>query len=439
MRSTLPLLVLLTVCALALAQGQPTGVPSEGDSPASAPLELGRVDGWPLWVESGRAGTASVLLADGSLVWVATEARAASHIARGLAGEQLAACGSAILVVDERSALRRLPRAPDLPVVSATGPAVSRLHRPVCAADGTVFALDPRGNVLRLSRELETLQSARLAGLPDAELVVVELGDTTALAVLSEPTQRYRHGALGDEVEAGALTLLDARDLSLLTTWRPSPPAVIEARRPTFWSAQGEAGVYVTVSDDESGARLVSLAWDGSDLVEVARGEPLGESQRWLHLIGASDGRAYAVHEPRDEGPFVRYRKPLGTVGIAFDDGEPLHLPHSEVASGLVSHVDGERLLDRAALLGPLPEGGELLLVPKRGQRVLVWMRCDDRSCSSLGEVTLPAPLATNLSLAKVDEEVVAVVLADRSGTVWWLPLPLDLADQATDGGAPGR
>ena len=408
--------------------------------PAAAdPVALGRVPGWPLWVEAGRGGSASVLNADGTLLWVSSSAPDAPvRIASGLVGEQLAACGPALLAVDERGTLRRLPRAPELPVASIVGPAASRFHRPVCTPDGDVLALDPLGAVLLLSRDLEPLARAPIAALPDAELVLVELDDVLAVAVLSEPTQRYRHGTLGDEVEAGALTLLRLPDLQALATWRPAWPSVIEERRVTPWHAQGTTGLYLTVSDDESGARLVSLVWDGETLAPLAQGAPLGASQRWLHLIGVGDDRAYAVHDPRDDGTFVRYRLPAGAVGLARTLGEPLALHAAAYPLGLESHVDGERLLDRALSLGPLEDGGDLVLAPHVDQRTLQWLRCDERTCEVLERVTLPERLATNLSPSPPHGPVREVVLADRAGTVWSLPLPLRLADGETEV-APGQ
>ncbi len=447
-------LVVASCLVLAALAGPARAQAATAEAVGEASL-LGQVAAWPLWVEAGRGLSVTVLAADGSLTWLdgATPAAAPVRLARGLAGEQLAACGAALLVVDGRGALRRVPRAPDLPVVSVVGPLVSRYHKPVCTADGSVIALDPQGAVLLLSRELEPRARADVAALPDAELVLLELPDVTVVAVLSEPTQRYRHGTLGDEVEAAALTLLRLPDLTPLATWRPAAPAVIEARRPTPWHADGAVGLHVTVSDEASGARLVSLVWGGSALKVLASGEPLGASQRWLHLIGANGPRVYAVHEPRAGGPLVRYElsaldlppadatrddppTTLDDLSATRDapatlDDAPARLVTSAFDLDLVSHVDGERLLDRAALLGSLPDGADLLLVPRRHQRTLVWLRCD-AVCSEIAEVTLPAALATNLSLSPAQGPATAVVLADRAGTVWRLPLPTPLADEAT-------
>jgi len=438
-RRTLTGLIVLALSVVSTARDDGVAPPGGAAALASdAPVSLGHVPAWPLWVESGRGSAVTVLAADGTLWYLDGSApdHGAVRLARALASEQATACGPALLVVDERGALRRIPRAPDLPVVSAIGPDVSRFHKPACDPDGGVLALDPNGALLSLTRELEPRALARVAALPDAELVVLDLGDgVSAVAVLTEPTQRYRHGALGDEVEAAAVTILRLPDLEPVATWAPAPPAVIEARRPTPWRTGAETGLYVTVSDDRSGARLVRLALGEDGLHAVASGAPLGASQRWLHLIGATDGAAYAMHDPRDGGPLVRYAVATGGEPAPPDaalDGPVAALEATTFDLGLRSHVDGERLLDRAVLVGRLEGGADLLLVPSADQRELVWLRCDDATCEVVSSVTLPARLATNVALAPSPLAPEAVVLADRSGGVWWLALPLPLAGEAT-------
>ncbi len=437
-RRTVTALIVLALSVVATAQDDAA---PPGDTATRAPeglVALGQVPAWPLWVESGRGAAVTVLAADGTLWFVdgAAVGRDAVRLARGLAGEQATACGPALLIVDERGALRRLPRAPDLPVVSAVGPMVSRFHKPACGPDGGVLALDPGGALLSLTRELEPRAVAPMAALPDAELVVLDLGDDgSAVAVLTEPTQRYRHGTLGDEVEAGAVVVLRLPDLEPLASWAPVPPAVIEARRPTTWRHGAEMGLYVTVSDDSSGARLVRLAWRDGGLHAVAGGAPLGASQRWLHLIGATGSAAYATHDPRDGGPLARYVVAAEGEPAPPDsslDGPVAALTATTFELGLRSHVDGERLLDRAVLVGRLEDGADLLLVPSADQRELVWLRCDGASCDTVATVTLPAPLATNVTLAPSALAPEAVVLADRAGGVWWLPVPRPLAGDAT-------
>ncbi len=439
----LPRRLLEALCWLALLAGAAV---AQADAAAPGAVEpLGRVDAWPLWVEVGRGSAVSVLAADGAMWFVdgADPARDAVRLTRGLAGEQATACGPALLVVDERGALRRVPRAPDLPVVSVIGPEVSRFHKPLCWDGGAVVAIDPAGAVLLLSRELDVRARADLAALPDAELVLVELpGQVSAVAVLSEPTQRYRHGALGDEVEAAAVTLLRLPDLTPLATWRPAAPAVIEDRRVVPWSEGGQAGLYLTVSDEASGARLVRLAWDGEDLRARASGSALGASQRWLHLFGAAGSVAYATHDPRAGGPLVRYHAEAAAAPTRRD--EALGVDLATLAArpfdlGLSSHVDGERLLGRALLVGRLDQGADLLLVPRRDQRTLAWLRCDEDACETIATVRLPAALTTNLALHPTDGAPEAVVLADRAGGVWRLPLPVALAGDATTPAPSGR
>jgi hypothetical protein len=380
----------------------------------------------------------TVLAADGTLWYLdgSPLSQGAVRLARALAGEQATACGPALLVVDERGALRRLPRAPDLPVVSAIGPNVSRFHKPACDPDGGVLALAPNGSLLSLTRELEPRALAPVAALPDAELVVLDLGGgVSAVAVLTEPTQRYRHGALGDEVEAAAVTLLRLPDLEPLGHLGPraaggdrgaAPDAVAQRRR------GGPVRHRVR--------RQVRRAAGAPGL---GRGRPARGGERRsvgrLAALAAPDrrhGRGGVRHaRPAHGGPLVRYVLAAGGEPPPLDgalDASAWRRSATTFDLGLRSHVDGERLLDRAALVGRLEGGADLLLVPSADQRELVWLRCDDAACEGVSSVRLPSPLATNVTLAPSALAPEAAVLADRSGGVWWLPLPLPLAGEAT-------
>jgi|GEM_PF-3481089 len=430
-----PLRTLLASALLALSlsafgqmepnpEGASTGAPD--DAPDDAPRAVAQLDAWPLWIEAGRAQSASVVSADGSVWWLSgADDGAPQRLFRNAAGEQLTACGPALLVVDDRGALRRLPRAPDLPVVSVSGPPVSRYHKPVCTSDGDVVALDPSGAVVLLGRELDERARASVAALPDAELILLDLAGVSAVAVLSEPTQRYRHGTLGDEVEAGGVTLLSLPELEVLARWQPPLPAVIEARRVEPWRWGDAFGIDLVVADDSVGARLVRLLWDGAALVPFAQGEALGASQRWLHPLGGRDEVVYALHEPREPGALMRYAFSVSPASLALGIGPSSAVRPTPLATGLASHVDGERLLDRAAVVGTFSDGADLLAVPSADQRALVWLRCSSVGCDELRRDALPSGLATNLAPSPAGGAIEALIAGERDGTIWRLPLPL--------------
>jgi hypothetical protein len=386
-------------------------------------------------VDDGGSVAATVLALDGSLWWVA--GGAPLRLAAGLGGEQAVACGGSVLAVDVLGRLRRFAFSPDLPVVTSSGPQVSLLHRPLCldalAADpaldlGTIVVVAPDGDVLLLGRDLRVRErAAGVRALPDAELVLIELADGLgpAVAVLADPTQRYRNGVLGDEVEAGSVVVLALPSLREVTRWVVAPPAVIEERRPTPWRSEEAAGLHLTVSDEESGARLVTLTWDGASLVVAAVGPDMGGPSLWLHVLAAIESRAYVQHRPHVGGPLVRYefvaRLPPSSERLGALPRTPALV---ESRLEVASHVVGERNLDRGVWLREAAAGVDLLALPHADARSVAWLRCDAAACRVAHWTPLAARLITNLAPVGPPGSVTGVLAGDEAGTVWWLPVP---------------
>jgi hypothetical protein len=128
------------------------------------------------------------------------------------------------------------------------------------------------------------------------------LGSTAALATprefivaaeYVEPTRRYAHGVLGDEIEWGALKItVDqcpkcARTALRSFLIRLPEHRVFEDTEPRIVDLQGEGApsVVVVESDANKGARLAVYTENG-----FVTGTPfIGRSNRWLAPIGAAD------------------------------------------------------------------------------------------------------------------------------------------------------
>jgi hypothetical protein len=405
---------------------------------SDAPVELGRLSEVPVWLldAGAHAGepAAAVLTADGTMWWLAGGATV--RLQHGLGGEQAESCDGAIFAVGGLGRLQRFARTPGLPVAALTGPAVSLLHRPVCLDDlqdltglasGSIAVIADDGDLLLLERDARVRARAEgVRALPDAELVLLDLGGDVgpAVAVLADPTQRYRHGVLGDEVEAGSVVLVAIPSMQVVARWAPTHPAVIEERRATAWRVHDAVGLHLTVSDDRRGARLVTLAWDGAELRPIAEAPAVGRA-RWLHVLAAIDARAYVQHRPHLRGPLVRYEFGAIIATGERDDGSPIPAPPWTASSlDVSSHVIGERNLDRAAWLGAPATGIDLLALPGSGDRSVAWVRCDATACRVLAETPLTARLVTNLVPVGRAGAPTGLLVGDAAGTVWWLPMP---------------
>jgi hypothetical protein len=160
----------------------------------------------------------------------------------------------------------------------------------------------------------ETARS-KAAVLPDARPVQFDPSGTANddnghVAVFGGPdATRYRHGVLGDDVEATSLLLLERHGMEPLARLDLPAPFVFEdiAPRPVTW--KGRRGL-LTVRSGPQGAQLAVVAPAGGHsghLALAALGEPIGAAQRWLSP--STDGvRLLAVHTPHLGGVLHRYQ-----------------------------------------------------------------------------------------------------------------------------------
>ena len=246
--------------------------------------------------------------------------------------------------------------------------------------------------------------------LPDATPVVfdptgraAEGTGTGAIAVFAGPDgQRYRHGALGDEVEATRLLLLDPLSLRPLADLTLPEPYVFEdlAPRPIAWRG-GRA--LLTMRAGPQGGQLAIVTSDGSAKMTLAAlGPPNGTRYRWL--APCTDGSAlFAVHTPHIGGVLHRYR------------AEGDRLLSERLASGLSNHQNGQRELGLslwfgAGLLLPSQDRRQLLLFDSRGRGIIS------------ASWTLPAPVVALRRWVRAGQPGALALLAD--GRLSWLAAP---------------
>ena len=111
--------------------------------------------------------------------------------------------------------------------------------------------------------------------------------------VLSDRTERYPRGALGDRIEAGAITVVDvaANALTVRSRYVVKAPAVIEDLIPIVAPiGEGRRPALVVVkSAGRQGSSVLVLGWREGGLEPLAEGPAFGLNHRWVHVIGAAD------------------------------------------------------------------------------------------------------------------------------------------------------
>lgn len=236
--------------------------------------------------------------------------------------------------------------------------------------------------------------------LPDARPLQADLdgaGDGGHVVVLAGPdTERYRHGALGDAVEATRLVVLERHGLAVMRELALDAPHVLEDIAPRRVSLGSHDGL-LSVQSGPQGAQLVLVDADpasAASLRVAAHGPALGVAHRWLSPT--TDGRHWlAVHTPHIGGVLHAYRR----------DGS--RLLARQVRADVSNHRLGSRQLDMAAW-----HGQRLLMPDQSGRRLLL---LDGRSgWQQIGEWSLPSRVVATASLGAVGR----VAVLHEDGTV---------------------
>ncbi len=293
------------------------------------------------------------------------------------------------------------------------GNAQASSAQPVAAHAGCVvlplgiIAVQGEGTAARLVR-LEpgaggawtAIATSREPVLADAQPLQVDLdggGDAGHIAVLAGPdAARYRHGVLGDAVEATRVLYLERHDLSPLRELTLPAPHVFEDNRLRVWRGGDgrSAPALIAVRSGPQGAQLALIEADRSKAAALrvaALGEPIGSANRWMSP--STDGRhLVSVHTPHLSGALHTVRR----------DGE--RLVSSPLAEGVSNHAIGARELDTSAWLG-----SRYVIADLSSRRRL---RCVDTGTRrELAPLELAAPLRS--ISADAQRRTLACVLAD--------------------------
>lgn len=226
----------------------------------------------------------------------------------------------------------------------------------------------PRLAALLLAIALARSAAADAGGTPSGLLpdgVVVKGGRNIAAAWLSGPTTRYRHGALGDAIEASGLAveLADGRRL----TFELTDDAVFEDRYPRLADLDGDGAdeILVVKSYLDRGAALAVLGVVGGRLAILAETPPIGLAHRWLNPIGAADfdgdgaTEIALVRTPHIGGTLLLYRWQGGKLTEAYR------------REGFSNHALSTRELGLSAIVDADRDGIADLAIPGADRRSL--------------------------------------------------------------------
>jgi hypothetical protein len=196
-----------------------------------------------------------------------------------------------------------------------------------------------------------------LDALPDARLLTDE---DDRLLLLTDASESYPHGVLGDRIEARSITLVRTKP-SVEVIWSARLPDgdVVEGIAPIWTDLDGDGirEILVTVSNSRTGARLIVFNDAGEP---AAFGPAVGRGSRWRHQLAA------ALFGPSGEIEIVDVLTPhIGGI-VEFYRLENDKLNVVAQIPGFRSHKIGSRNLDMAVAGDFDGDGRVELLVPNQ-------------------------------------------------------------------------
>jgi hypothetical protein len=279
-------------------------------------------------------------------------------------------------------------------------------------ATGRIVYIDGNGDLV--IQDDASSDRLEINALPDARILSDE---AERVLLLTDPTARYRHGVLGDAVEASSITLVETKPTPRVLLKIPiSAPEVVEGLSPIWFdlTGDGKREIIVTLSSASQGSRIVVFDESGE---LVASGPPIDQGFRWRHQLaavgsgGSKKPQIVSVRTPHIGGVFELYQL----------DGDVLTIV--DQMPGYSSHIIGSRNLDMSAL-GDFDGDGEIeTLVPIQEMDSLGAMSFSGGNVQEIWRVPVGGRLHTNLATVELPNGQMAVGIGnDRQQLRLWLP-----------------
>jgi hypothetical protein len=222
-------------------------------------------------------------------------------------------------------------------------------------------------------------------GLPDGLVETYDQGGDITSAWYEGPTTRYRHGILGDAVEASTL-VVESSSGDMLSVQLPTTE-VFEDRYPRLadLDADGKIEIVTIRSSVSLGASVTIYGIRERDLVELARTEHIGRSNRWLNVAGIASFRG----EQSQEIAYVETPHIGGTLFVyAYLKGA---LKMVGTLRNFSNHKIGSPEMRLSAVADINGDGRTDLALPSADRKTLRIVGFGDEGLTSLASSDLPA------------------------------------------------
>lgn len=278
--------------------------------------------------------------------------------------------------------------------------------RDVVLLDGAAHALREGGGLFRVSMANGKVvvadratrvpaEPSRPGMLTDGE--VVRGTRQVRTAWLTGESRAYRHGVLGDHIEATGLAveLNDGRRLE----YKLPQDSVFEDRYPRLvdLDRDGRDELLVVRTYLQKGGALMLFSAGPGGLKPIAEMAPLGRRHRWLNPIGVADfdgdGRleVAAVEKPHLDG----------ILRVFALEGSRLVGKYQSV--GFSNHANGSRVLHMSAVLDMNDDGVPDIVVPSLSRNSLRMVSFSGGGLLDMGGLRQRAEIVTGMVTADLD------------------------------------
>jgi hypothetical protein len=297
-----------------------------------------------------------------------------------------------------------LPAPGPIKAIDTSGP------EPIIAIGGGWFRMVVGSSRLTLGATAGPPHRALPDGaLPDGRIAVGKRD--IARAWLAEPTERYRHSALGDAVEAGSLVV--ERRNGLREVLRLDAGAVFEDLEPRIaeLDRSGREFVVVVKSYLHAGSALAVIGGRGGRYEVLAETPPIGIAKRWLNPAGIADFDGDGTADVA----LVRMPHALGRLELWSWRGD--NLQKLTQLSDVANHAFGSRVQRMSAVTDFDGDGNPDLAIPSFDRQALRLIAFAPAT-RGIARVTLPARTTTEIAAIKDAVGKPAVIVGLENGSL---------------------